>query len=384
MRKEATRLEIGDLDANRILNTSVDTLCEYYEAQHSVDVPQLNRAQVTIESRETRRVVNDYGRKVEVPSTEIAVTVPFEGPSEAFSIQPTTYSSMPVSAIVADRELVFNVSAYGKNEQQLKAEIEKTIQQIENQLAALSNNVEASNNELRPLIRTWIEQRRGKLLADQNLVASLGYKIKQRPGVAQTYVTPAVRRKIAPSLPPPTTTPFSPEPVLANDDYDQILGMLHNMALVMERSPSAFKELGEEELRFLFLVPLNGIYEGAATGEVFNYEGKTDILIRDKGRNIFVAECKFWSGPKKLTETIDQLLGYTCWRDTKTAIVLFNKNKDFSKVLEAILGVMGAHPNHVRFVRKVGETRFQYTFSHRDDAKRELTLTVLAFDVPRS
>ena len=37
--------------------------------------------------------------------------------------------------------------------------------------------------------------------------------------------------------------------------------------------------MDEEALRSHFLVQLNGHYEGQATGETFNYEGKTDILI---------------------------------------------------------------------------------------------------------
>ncbi|MFM9616172.1 hypothetical protein ACKI18_46870, partial [Streptomyces niveiscabiei] len=62
---------------------------------------------------------------------------------------------------------------------------------------------------------------------------------------------------------------------------------------MMERSPTAFKTMGEEDLRQHFLVQLNGQFDGAATGETFNYEGKTDILLRVAGRNIFIAECKF-------------------------------------------------------------------------------------------
>jgi hypothetical protein len=58
-------------------------------------------------------------------------------------------------------------------------------------------------------------------------------------------------------------------------------------------------------------------------------QGKTDILIRIDGKNIFIAECKFWTGPKGFTETIDQLLGYLSWRDTKAAIVMFNRKKGF-------------------------------------------------------
>jgi hypothetical protein len=40
----------------------------------------------------------------------------------------------------------------------------------------------------------------------------------------------------------------------------------------------------EEDLRQHFLAQLNGHFEGSATGETFNYEGKTDILIRERGR----------------------------------------------------------------------------------------------------
>ncbi|MFB6447156.1 hypothetical protein [Bradyrhizobium tunisiense] len=127
---------------------------------------------------------------------------------------------------------------------------------------------------------------------------------------------------------------------------------------------------------------LNGQFEGAATGETFNYQGKTDILIRVDGRNIFIAECKFWGGPKVLLETIDQLLGYLSWRDTKTAVVIFNRNRDFSKVLQSVLETAERHPNKKSGPVKEGETRFRYKFSNPLDLDRELVLTVMVFDVP--
>jgi hypothetical protein len=155
------------------------------------------------------------------------------------------------------------------------------------------------------------------------------------------------------------------------------------MASVIERSPAAFEKMEEEHLRFLFLVPLNGHYEGQATGETFNFDGKTDILIRVQGRNIFIAECKFWTGSKGLTKTVDQLLGYTSWRDTKTAILLFNRNKDFSAVLGQIRATIEAHPNFKSFVGRPSETQFRFVLRQPTDASRELLLTVLAFDVPQ-
>ena len=76
---------------------------------------------------------------------------------------------------------------------------------------------------------------------------------------------------------------------------------------------------------------LNGQYHGAATGETFNCKGKTDILIRHQDKNIFVAECKFWEGYEALIKTTNQLLSYTTWRDTKTALIIFSRRIGFHK-----------------------------------------------------
>ena len=133
----------------------------------------------------------------------------------------------------------------------------------------------------------------------------------------------------------------------------------------------------------LFLVPLNGHYEGQATGETFNCEGKTDILIRSEGKNIFIAECKYWNGAKKLTEAIDQLLGYSSWRDHQSGCDCFQSKQEFTKVLEVIKSTTKAHPNFKRELDNRSETSFRFTFAHRDDRNRELRLTILAFDIPQ-
>ena len=155
------------------------------------------------------------------------------------------------------------------------------------------------------------------------------------------------------------------------------------MSQVMERDPTAFSTMKEESLRSHFLTLLNGIYEGQATGETFNCQGRTDILIRSEGKNIFIAECKYWHGPSTLTTAIDQLLGYSSWRDTKVAVIVFNRNKDFTNVLNSISPTTREHPNCMRELAQRSETSFRFIFSHRNDPNREMTLTAMAFDVPK-
>jgi hypothetical protein len=164
--------------------------------------------------------------------------------------------------------------------------------------------------------------------------------------------------------------------------YELILTIISNMVLVIERSPETFHRIKEEDLRQHFLVQLNGQFEGQATGETFNFQGKTDILIRQNGKNIFIAECKFWRGAKVMVETINQLLGYASWRDTKTAILVFNRGKKFSEVVNTIPEIVKQHPNFKRTMPAAGETNTRYVFRHQDDPNRELILTVMAFNVP--
>jgi hypothetical protein len=167
------------------------------------------------------------------------------------------------------------------------------------------------------------------------------------------------------------------------EEYEHILSVLRNMTLVLERSPAAFVTMDEEAIRQHFLVQLNGQYEGQATGETFNAAGKTDILIRSGERNVFIAECKFWGGASEFTKAIDQLLGYLTWRDTKTAIVLFNTNKNMSGVLAKVPEVVKAHPACRVQLDYTTEGSFRFRLARPDDPGRELLLTVLVFDVPR-
>lgn len=381
-RKRAIHDEIEALDPDRLLSMGVDTAVQYF-IDKSAEVPVLDRPNLVVDQREVARTINDYGRNISIKTTVIDVTVPFEGAADAFGIRPSSYLMSSPIAVVATEHLFFSVDAYNRDQGNVKKEIEGTLDDIETNLDNLRRDIATFQKEVPGLARDLIERRRTKLLADRNLVSSLGYKLRARADAPRTYAAPEIRRKITPRLPAKGVAPFKPEPTLPIDDYEHILSIIHDMALVMERSPSAFKSLDEEALRSHFLVQLNGHYEGGASGETFNYQGKTDILIRVEGRNIFVAECKFWGGPKMLTDTIDQLLGYTSWRDTKTAIIIFNRNKDFTKVLASIPETMKAHPNFLHSDAAAAETRFRYTFSHRDDPSRELTLAVLAFDVPK-
>jgi hypothetical protein len=384
--------EIENMEPNRLLNTNVDDLVSYIEEKYRIDVPVLDQSNMNVDQKEAKRDVSgdprragfyfDSGRPIHVTGTEVVVEVPFSGDAALFKYRPSIFSTSPPRGEVRGNVIVFRYWSDAPAADQVRGELDRWLKEVNQHLDWQRGSYAGFNASLANSARSAVTRRRDKLLSNQNLVAGLGIALKRRSDATATYSAPEVKRRLTPKTPPATSGAFKPEPVMEEAEYQHIMDVLVNMVKVMERSPKAFQNSDEETLRTHFLVQLNGHYEGHATGETFNYQGKTDILIRSGDRNIFIAECKFWGGAAKLTETIDQLLGYLSWRDSKAAILIFNRNKNFSNVVSAIPDVVHVHPNFQKDEGSRGETGFRYAFRHKDDPAKIIHVTILAFDIP--
>ncbi len=390
MRKLAE--EIDGIPADRLLSTTPESWGDHFEAKYRPEVPRLKEDEITVDQREDQvdvsrdfnRAISDRSQPFFMKGARFSFFVPFDGEPELFKCRPSTYTTNPPQAEIRGNELVLSYVPLGDaTPVTIRAEFDRTLGDIKGYLEWIEKDLTPFIGSLRDTAVKRLEARRAKLLKDQSVVSGLGFAPRRRDDAPTTYAVPTVRRKPAVARPAPDKTrPAPPEPALAMEEYEHILSVISNMVHVMERSPKAFSGMDEEALRQHFLVQLNGQYEGQATGETFNYEGKTDILIRAEGRNVFIAECKFWRGPESLREAVDQVLRYASWRDTKTAILLFNRGKNLSAVLAKVSEILQVHANFIRQVAIDGETFFRVILHHRDDEKRELTVTVLVFEVP--
>lgn len=282
---DGMRQEISGLSANQILKTSTDDLCDYFVAKYSVEVPVLLEDKIVADQREVEiDVSDDPRRRWSTPGphfmrgTEISVSIPFTGDRDVFFIRPSHFTSGPPHAEIDGHNVVLRATGVDLKPDQVRSQVDAELNNIKWYLASLKPEVDAYNSALRQTARTSIEARKAKLLRDQNLVSAIGFPLNQRSDVSNTFVAPDVRRKIRPTLPPVGNAPFQPEPELSAADYEHILNVIDNMALVMERSPSAFASMDEEALRSHFLVQLNGHYEGQATGETLTMRERQTFL----------------------------------------------------------------------------------------------------------
>lgn len=381
--RAALRREIDGMPDSRLLNTDLNELQSYAVEKYQINLPSFGEP--VVDETRTKIEVSRWGSyprngepTVQVDAQRYTLEVPFDGDKDLFLTQGSQFTSSPPRGTVREGILTTTIVERNPSADDLNQRFDRFLLDINQHLGWLKRDIDAWNASIPGEVASAVQYRRQKAEQAGTVASGLKFGIKRRTDRASTYVEPVAQRKrITPQL--PVAKPGArPEPTLADEIYRAILDTLKQMSHVMERSPHAYATMDEETLRFQFLVPLNANFEGEARAEVFNYGGKTDILITVQGKNIFIAECKFWKGAKTLSETVDQVLGYLAWRDTKCAILLFNRNRSFSQVRPTLEKC----PEFVSFDGSRDETELSFTFRRADDPDRRLKLTVLAFDIP--
>ncbi len=384
--------EIDRLDNDYVLKASQAELEQHFVSKASRQPVVLHTDQRYIEdqsgtrvdvSRDFRRAVFQ-GEPLVVQGTCLEIAIPFEGDPALWRIRPSRYTPSGYPKIdVRDDSIKLTVAFAddAADPDGLKRIVESQIESLAGAVSTLQSDVASHNASVPGIIKYAIERKHKRALKATNAVAALGIPVKRTAG-PPAYTIPTKRRKTPTRLPPVATEQYKPEPVLDDAEYQHILRVTGRMSIVIERNPKTFASLDEKSIRDHFLLQLNGHYEGDATGETFNASGKTDILIRVEDRNVFIAECKFWRGPQSFSEAIDQLLRYLSWRDSKCALLIFNKRRDSSAVEEKMHGIMTERPEHRKTLAHDADGDSRYIFVKESDAGRQIIIATQLFDVP--
>ena len=385
--------ELARFSQDEILTMDIDECVDNLVERYAVLPPKILRdkiyfdepASVNIDlSARTFSALQWTGRPSYVNGTSWVFHIPIEGEIELLWDRASTFTYGPPGGSISGNEVIlsYELTEQEQDADKLEKMVKSELDDLEKHLQWTATDVSSYNQNLGNIARSALKTMKDKAMKDRGIAATLPFSMKRRSDAPRIYTVPLERKKVAAPVTTASGKGIQIEPALENLEYENILKIITNMVNVMERSPRAFVHMNEEDLRTHFLVQLNGQYEGQATGETFNYEGKTDIMIKDKDRALFIAECKFWDGEKAFTETIDQILRYLSWRDTKAAIIIFNRRQGFSEVLRKLKEAFQKHPNYVRGYSQKSETEFRGVFHHKDDNGREITLSVLAFNLP--
>ena len=390
---EKLTLEIRGLQNSYVLRTSPTELEQYYLDKAHIEPLILRADEYHIEdqrsiqfdaSHDPNRIFFRGDRPYHIPGTQLTIAIPFDGDPMLWKIQASTYSHSGYPEIELRGNLVLFLHRFADdaaNSAKLKEEIDRQVASLKLAVERLQRDIEQHNASAPGTIKAALGAKRTQAQAASGAVSAIGIPIKRRDQPA-TYVAPVTRRKLPIHRPVPTAESYKAEPELTEPEYQHILSVMRSLSLVVERNPASFATLDEESIRDHILLQLNGHYEGSATGETFNSSGKTDILIRVEDRNVFIGECKFWHGQKHCEEAIDQLLGYLTWRDCKTALIIFNRQRNPSAVAQKMHETMTGHKGHRKTISNDATGNNRYVFVKDSDPGREIIITTMLFDIP--
>ena len=261
--------------------------------------------------------------------------------------------------------------------------IRRALDRLEKDIQLRNHAVAHHNRELETYISQVFTRRRQqvkKQMSDfDELVNKIGVPLKQKPLSSSPVIDFSVRKEIKALVAP--TPKRRDEYIIERSRVLEVIDVIRKAGQMFEVAPAVFSKLKEEDLRFIILSVLNAIFESGATGETFSKRGSTDIYLVIPQGGILIAECKFWPGPKKHCDAIDQLFGYLTWRHNYGIMITFSKNKDFSNVLQRASDAICSHPTYIRGFQQLSRTHFQSLHTFPEDRGKTVEIHHLFFSL---
>lgn len=323
------------------------------------------------------------GKRYPVDAYTFTISYKFTGYSEMFKVKPSTYKMTSEEICIDDnrKTVSFSFAIYKQDPEDFRRTKNEYYQRAFANYDKQNTFIVGWNNGLPNLINSYFQEQKSKFHNENNFFTAINVKVNAN--TTSLFTAPTITKK---NIPQPTvskTKEFSSEPMMSQEMYNDILKVIYDSGKSMEKKPALYKDKDEEGLRDQFLFVLETRYDGTtATGETFNRSGKTDIILKyaNDGSNLFVAECKFWHGSSEFLKAISQLFDrYLTWRDSKAALIIFVRNKDFNNVLQTIKTEIKAHSYYTKEIGSRGETSYSYIFHLPQDKDKIVYFEVLIF-----
>lgn len=382
---------VDSIPKEQFLASTDQDLVEHIAADLVVEPVILHEEAATMDQQETHVDVSGDPLRVFspghvgsflIPGTQVDIEIPFSGDRWIFRYRTNPWSSALPSGEVDNGIVRVSISLpHDADAAKFKEIYERELTLMRQCVERSRDQIVGYNGSLPGLIQRAVSSRRQRLSRHGSIAALLDIPLATKPGAPSiSPVKLEIRRP--PPLPVPPKTGLKPEPGITDETYELILRFIRHQGRTFERTPATYAIHGEEDLRNIILAQLNGHFEGAAVGEAFRGRGKTDICVEQENRAAFVGECKLWTGPAGVIAALDQLLGYLTWRDSKAALIVFNsRNKDFSRILDALPAAIRKHSLFLRDLNSHENGEWRLQMRSEEDEGRRVTLHAFAFNL---
>lgn len=348
---------------------------QIYDETESFDTPRISKERINDDR---------YGRSpYEREAYHFTIKYNYSGSEELFRVHsnPWTLTSYDIDVESRTQIVSFSFKIYNQDAEEFLKIKNQCYRNAFANVENINKNVSEFNRGLKESIIRAFQREKEKYLKENDFFAAINIKVN--PDTKSVFTAPTITKKIIPQPIVSKSKEFSSEPMMSTEMYNDVLTVIYDSGKNMEKKPALYIGKDEEGLRDQFLFVLETRYEGTtATGETFNRSGKTDIILKyaKDGSNLFVAECKFWHGASEFHAAISQLFDrYLTWRDSKAALIMFVKNKEFSNVLKTIQHEVKDHSLFIKESGKKGDSSFSYMFCLPQDKQKHVHFEIIAF-----
>ena len=394
------KTEIEIFSDEKIMSCDLDEWAAYYSEKCNIQPITIYKDNITKSlDKQKVQVYNSWSRIdpyeaqfFDVDGFRIDYSIPFDGDSMLLRLKPSTriLKNFTVERIDEPTDescgtitfrMVYASSVLKENGDRFGAFIENQFasefSHYEKMISYVNAEINSYNDSVKDKALELLKKRKNK--ASDFLAISKALQIPMQLSKNAPNIKPIELKRIErKSIKQPKNRPQEPEYYISDNDYENIINIIHSQCSVMESAPEGFSSLEEEKLRDILISTLETHYENSVTGETFRKNGKTDIQVKFENKAAFIAECKIWHGTKKFEDAIEQLFGYTTWKDTKIALVVFNKtNKNFNSILNSV--DEWAKTNCKSISRKNGN--IWNCIYYRADIQTNIKLTIALYDI---
>lgn len=218
------------------LNQDLNEMCDYFVEKHRIDVPVLKE-----EYTADAPLDNPYARSV-----KLKCYIPFEGDAKLFDVAATSHPVICTPCQVEGQHLTVEVEVHLEYPDLFRDEMRQFITTVNDGLNTLREQTLRWAKHIPEWATQTINKRKTALTRQEQFQQRLSelVPLRRRDDGTEKIIVP-VQRKPAP-LPPAMKSPMEPE--LPISSYDDILNIIQAMVHVFERSPTVFKQMGEEDL----------------------------------------------------------------------------------------------------------------------------------------
>lgn len=259
--------------------------------------------------------------------------------------------------------------------------------QLASQIGWWNDDILTHNRTFPGTVRQIIDERFKSLASKaqslDDLAKQSGLKLRKRIDEAERVtVEVPIKKHIRPLL---RQDKGQQRLVLSEESIKGILEIIDNHCRQLERNPTVYARMGEEDIRNNILATLNSVFGGEASGEAFLVLGKSDIRLPMEKGTSFVSECKWWGGEASLAEATQQLRERLTWHETHGAVILFSNRAEFSNVLKTVEGAIPKLAGSVGAVRRIADNHFgcQFSLASDDSARSEFRFLTYNLYLPR-